>query len=97
MTPPKRVWVTDGDDDTPRSVSNCPVPGASEYRLVKPKRETLAYVVKRGELYLYGAEFLRARVLAERWSPDDVSGALTQAEEMGEGARIIRLVRRSTP
>ncbi len=101
MTPPKRVWLTAAealgltDKDTGGDTH--------EYRLVKPKRETVAYVVKRGEMYLYDHDGQPSSPLtwtdsastADRWHPKDRGIALQWATSFH--ARRVRLVRRSTP
>jgi ParB-like chromosome segregation protein Spo0J len=103
MTTPKRIWVLIRHDGMLGSVSAKPHVKTAlsnrwtehEYRLVKPKREALAYVVKSGREYLYALTkdlFTTNRWVAFRWAPDDLDGARAAAKDVK--GRVVRLVRK---
>lgn len=65
---------------------------AHHYRLVEPKREVLAYVVKRGATYWGFLEWTQSLPLARRFPSRDIAIGYVE-----EGDRIVALVRKATP
>lgn len=108
---PKELWVNvDPDGNTeyvfPRrvtAVQRSPLCCTTVRYIIAPehralKREVIAYVVKRGNDYLYELPnaWTADLSLAIRYAPWDESGARWRARNI-DSVRVVRLVRKATP
>lgn len=101
MQAPKDVWINlypAGDiyvhlDEASAAVGLGPVSGGQthRYRLVKPSRPAIAYVVKTGIGYVYGARTVASLTLADRWAVKAEAADVAR----NVNGRVVKLVRKS--